>query len=136
MILVQCVKSKKRHPAKAKNLYDSVYWDALREYAEASDGEWMILSAKHGLLDPETVIKPYDEFGLTEPQCREIGDELVDIGVSNVEVIAGKKYTNPLTPELEAQGIEVVETCRGLQIGKRVSELQYMTKRLENESLC
>lgn len=44
----------------AKNLYDSTYFSLKQEYAEECCDEWKILSAKHGLLDPETEIGTYD----------------------------------------------------------------------------
>jgi hypothetical protein len=94
------------------------------------------LSAKHGLVDPDTVLEPYDEFGLDEEQCERIAWNLDERGYDTVEVIAGKKYTNPLTPELESFGIEVIELCRGLGIGERMSQLDTLTKRVKNESVC
>lgn len=44
----------------AKDLYTSPYFSLKREYAEECCDEWKILSAKHGLLDPETEIESYD----------------------------------------------------------------------------
>lgn len=53
---------------RAENLYDSTYFGAKRELAEAVtrwDGDsdstpWAILSAEHGILWPWKVVKPYD----------------------------------------------------------------------------
>jgi len=44
----------------AKELYTSNYFALKREYAETCCDEWRILSAEHGLLDPETKIEAYD----------------------------------------------------------------------------
>jgi len=44
----------------AKNLYDSSYFGLKWEYVEECCDEAKILSAKHGLLDPETEIESYD----------------------------------------------------------------------------
>jgi hypothetical protein len=60
VILLGCVKSKLGHRARAKDLYVSPLWRGRRAYAEASGCPWLILSAKHGLLDPEQTIAPYD----------------------------------------------------------------------------
>ena len=46
--------------APAKDLYTSALWQRRRRHAEASGRPWLILSAEHGLLDPETIIEPYD----------------------------------------------------------------------------
>jgi hypothetical protein len=56
-------------------------------------------------------------------------------GYDSVEVIAGKKYTDPLTPELEAKGIEVIEKCRGLSIGERMQRLDELIAAEQNESI-
>jgi len=135
-ILIQCTKSKRDEAATASNLYDeSTYYCKMRDYANTTGHPWFILSAKHGLLDPETQIEPYNEFGLTERQAETIAEELADAGFDTVEVIAGKKYTNPLTPELEAEGIEVIEKCRGLSIGERMQRLDELIAGEQNESL-
>ena len=60
LILVGCVKSKRGAPSAAKDLYDSPLWRCRRAYADRAGVPWYILSAKHGLLAPETVIVPYD----------------------------------------------------------------------------
>jgi len=135
MILIQCVNSKRDKACKAKRLYNSTYFNRMREYAEATGKPWKILSAKHGLVDPEDVVEPYDAFGLSQVQCRRIAAELDRQDVTTVKIVAGKKYTNPLTPELEAYGIEVTELCRGQQIGERLQTLKIMTKKISNHTL-
>jgi hypothetical protein len=94
------------------------------------------LSAKHGLVDPDTVLDPYDEYGLVENQCETIAEELVDMGVDTVEVIAGSAYTDPLTPALEARGIEVIELCRGLRIGNRMQKLKTLIDKEQHADIC
>ena len=136
MILIQCTKTKRDEPAKAKNLYDeSQYFRKMRAYAEATGEMWLILSAKHGLVDPETVIEPYDAFGLSDQQAEEIA-EAVAQQAEYVEIIAGKKYTDPLTTELEQRGLDVIELCRGMKIGERMAHLKDKTAQLTNSSLC
>lgn len=134
--LIQCTDSKRPEPAAAKDLYDeSKLFRKMRAYAEAKDCPWAILSAKHGLLRPDTHIEPYDAYGLSEKQAIEIASVLSDDGVTSAEIIAGKSYTNPLTPELESKGIDVVETCRGMGIGEREQRLVTLTRKLENSTL-
>jgi hypothetical protein len=137
MILIQCTQSKRSAKAKARTLYDeSDLFVAMRDYAEATGEDYYILSAKHGLVDPETQIEPYDERGITPKQARAIAEEIATGPSEYVEIIAGKDYTNPLTPELEARGIEVLEVCRGQRIGERIQTLNRKRRELENEQLC
>jgi hypothetical protein len=136
MILIQCTKSKRDEPAKAKNLYDeSDYFCKMRAYAEATDTMWFILSAKHGLLDPNTTVEPYDEFGLSEKQAEEIATEIANGPDQYVEICAGSEYKDPLIPELETRGIDVLELCRGMKIGARKQHLQQKTDRMMHDTL-
>jgi hypothetical protein len=58
--LVACVKTKATHPCPAKDLYRSPWFRKARRYVEATGAKWFILSAAHGLLDPDQVVAPYD----------------------------------------------------------------------------
>ena len=100
----------------------------MRDWARSTGNPWYILSAKHGLLDPMREIEEYNEVGLSVEQCEQIATELSDKGVAEVLITAGKKYTDPLTPELERLGVDVIEVCRGLQIGERMAELKKRTQ--------
>ena len=104
----------------AKDLYDSNYFGLKQEYAEECFDEWKILSAKHGLLDPETEIESYDA-SLNTRSDSYIGD--YEAGVWAVEtaqslsvwtsfkipythyvVLAGEDYVGhrPIQDELES----------------------------------
>lgn len=58
--LVGCVKGKLMHPAPARELYTSPLFIGRRRWVESTCDRWFILSAKHGLVDPATVLTPYD----------------------------------------------------------------------------
>ena len=58
--LVGCGKEKLEHAAPARDLYTGPLFRAARAWAEVNAARWFILSAKHGLLAPETVVEPYD----------------------------------------------------------------------------
>lgn len=134
--LIQCVKTKQPGTHRARDLYTSTYFDAMKQYAEARGEPWYILSAKHGLLHPDTPVEMYDEYGLSTQQSREIALELKNKGTLSVHVVGGKAYTDVLTPELEHHGIDVVEVARGLRIGERMKHLKDRVRELRNESLC
>lgn len=135
--LIQCTKSKRNTPSQARDLYDtSDLFTLMRDYAEARDEPWFILSAKHGLVAPDTELAPYDEFGLNESQCERAAWVLDERGYDTVQVIAGKEYTDELTPALEAQGIEVIELCRGLRIGNRMQKLKTLIDKEQYADIC
>lgn len=61
VILIGCTKAKRSEPAAARDLYDlSDLFRRRRQYAEAAGVPWAVLSARHGVIDPDQVIEPYD----------------------------------------------------------------------------
>jgi hypothetical protein len=46
----------------ARDLYLSPLFERRRRYAESSGQPWCILSGEHGLLDPGSIIEPYDVY--------------------------------------------------------------------------
>lgn len=134
--LIQCTDSKRKQPAPARLLYDeSSYFRAMREWAEAHDRPWYILSAKHGLVPPERRLGPYDERGISEEQAQRISRELWQQGYDVVHITAGRDYTNHLVPALEGRRIEVVNHFAGDRIQVRENKLKQETRELVNQSL-
>lgn len=60
IVLVACAGKKLPHAAPAKDLYASSLFEKSRAYAEDRAAAWFILSALHGLVEPDAVIEPYD----------------------------------------------------------------------------
>lgn len=60
VVLIGCGAAKQAKAAPAGELYTGNLFRAAREWAIAHGDRWGILSAKHGLLMPDTVIEPYD----------------------------------------------------------------------------
>lgn len=58
--LVGCAAAKLRRPAPARELYTSQLFRKAAAYAEANSDRWYVLSAKHGLVAPDTILEPYD----------------------------------------------------------------------------
>lgn len=126
--LISCTNAKRDHEAPARMLYDeSAYFKKMRAWAESRGDPWYILSAKHGLVDPDTPLAPYDERGLSDDQGERIAEQLSGRGVDRVYVCAGRDYLDALTPALEAEGIDVIDPFAGLQIGERMSKLDSLT---------
>lgn len=123
-ILISCTAAKREHEAPARMLYDeSAYFRKMRAWAESRVGEWFILSGKHGLVDPDEPIAPYDERGLSEAQAEETARALDERAISRVYVCAGRDYLNTLTPALEAVWIDVIDPFAGMRIGERMNKL-------------
>jgi hypothetical protein len=127
--LVSCVKTKREEPAVPKDLYTSAYFEKMRSYAEQYHDDWWILSAKHGLIDPNCdPIEPYDETlsgaGVAKKRewAEEVAEQLDERGLLSEDVTlvfhAGKDYYGELLPLVEDSGVSLEIPTEGLAIGE------------------
>lgn len=137
--LVSCVKSKLDRPALAKDLYTSALFRALRAYAEDNANEWFILSAEHGLVEPDLVLAPYERTLNRMPKAQRdewaarVKDELaarIPTG-TDVIILAGERYREALVPFLRGRGHRVEIPLEGLSFGRQLRRL----KELRGEEL-
>jgi hypothetical protein len=61
LVLVSCVSQKLSEPAPARLLYRSDWFIKVRTLIEARKADWVILSALHGVVAPDTCIAPYEK---------------------------------------------------------------------------
>jgi hypothetical protein len=130
VILLGCVKSKLGHRAHAKDLYVSPLWQGRRRYAEASGQPWQILSAKHGLLDPEQTIAPYDvalahldadargRWGQRVTQA--LTERYGSLIAMTFEVHAGDAYWRAIAPRLSELGATLSRPLARLTMGRQL----------------
>lgn len=132
LALVACVAGKVGHASPAKDLYDSDWFHKARRFVEARAWPWRILSAKHGLLDPDQVIEPYEVSLLHMAKAARRAwaesvlvalDELV-VEHRAVVVLAGVRYREHLVPALEARGVRVEVPLAGMGIGRQLAWLK------------
>lgn len=135
VVLISCVKTKRAYPCAAKDLYESTLFRAQREYAETVAQYWFILSAKYGLLTPDTKIEPYEQtlnnVGIAE---RRAWAERVATALkgkispgTKVVITAGENYCRFLTPLIEAWGSRVERPLKGLRMGFQPGRLRELT---------
>lgn len=58
--LIACSSGKLDRPAPARDLYTSDLFRKSVAYVESIGAPWVVLSALHGVVKPDTVIEPYD----------------------------------------------------------------------------
>ncbi|MFY1657689.1 DUF6884 domain-containing protein [Micromonospora sp. WMMD1274] len=102
VVIVPCGAAKLDHPAPAGRMYTGSYHRACRRAADRLGGRLVILSARYGLLTPDTVIEPY-ELRMGQPgavtvptlraQARRLG---IDVA-GTVTVLAGRDYADPVS---------------------------------------
>ena len=130
--LVSCGKRKLAVPAKARDLYVSHLFQAMRLYAETHSDRWYILSAKFGLLKPTQVVRPYDSTlqdmsaSVRRTWAAAVSDDLRRILPPHARVLllAGRRYRADLEPFLIAHDVPVRVPMRGLPTGKQLQWLK------------
>lgn len=131
VFLVSCAKSKLSRKARAAELYVSPLFQKARGYAERHSNRWFILSAKHGLVRPETTISPYNLTLKTMPRedrklwASNVLDSLrrtlkpTDL----ITILAGQRYREFLVPALLRDGYAVEQPLEGKSLGRQLQWL-------------
>ena len=138
--LVACGKTKRGSRSLAKDLYTSTLFKFARSLAEREGDRWFILSARHGLVDPEGELDPYNQSLVTAGRAERrawavrVYLQALRVGAQQwggVTFLAGSAYQEPLGALLAQLGLVVEDPMKGLGVGKR---LQWMKRRLSEES--
>lgn len=135
--LVACTKTKASHPCAARDLYRSPWFRKARRFVEATGAPWFILSAEHGLLDPDAVIAPYERtlIHMTRDErlswARAVHNQLLARRLlpgfgRRIVFLAGEVYRSPLEDWITLSGREpdaVDVPLRGLGLGQQLAWL-------------
>jgi hypothetical protein len=135
IVLISCVSMKLNKETKAKDLYISPLFKMNYAYAESlKPSAIYILSAKYGLVHPDTVIPPYEQT-LNTMKSTEVKDWALDvidqmegkIDFQKDEIIflAGERYRKLLMPLCRNAKVPL----EGLGIGK---QLGWLKKKLDS----
>jgi len=131
-VIVPCGRSKvwAKHPdagpTPAAGAYTGAPFTVNRQYAEASGGEWVILSAKYGFLRPTDVIPgPYEvtfKSRATNPIAFEaLREQVRRMGLdrySEVVGLGGKEYRRAVEEAFQGTPVTLRFPFSGLPIGK------------------
>lgn len=123
IVLVSCGKRKLPDAAPAKDLYISPRFQEARKFAETFSDRWFVISAKHGLLSPDSVISPYDLDldSLSESRQQAWAASVIeglskrDLSESNITVLAAGNYASLLRNQLKSCGIAAAFPFLGSQ---------------------
>jgi hypothetical protein len=143
--LVACVATKAKEPSPARDLYVSPLFRGRRRYVERSCERWFILSARHGLLEPERLLEPYDDaLGDIPTSARRRWSEQVLANIQQrvgrlqdhiFEVHAGADYRNfGLVSGLQAAGARVEIPAEGLRQGEQLAFYNSASARVSDGS--
>jgi hypothetical protein len=131
VLLVGCVAKKAPYAAPACELYTSDLFKKRRAYAEMQGIPWAIVSAKYGIVLPDTPIEPYD-MAMREYRDRPEAEleawrrrakttlQKVWPRLRAVELHAGQDYFNALLPVARDLGLTVIRPLQGKGIGEQL----------------
>ena len=133
--LVSCVSAKRPDPVPAQDLYHSPWFQKARAYVTGqmrTGNEWFILSAKHHLVAPDTVIAPYELTlnAMAQPARRQWAATVMEALTPRLQdgdrvvFLAGARYREYLEKEVAALRCTVSVPMAGLRIGR---QLQWLT---------
>ncbi len=126
--LVSCSSMKLGRHARASDLYASPIFKKSRAWAERYCDDWRILSAKHGLVRPESILEPYD-LSLKDMTLEQREDWRNDVGRGLADEypdgatfvwLAGGLYMGTLRFIPRPGDYDHEEPMRGMQIGERL----------------
>lgn len=133
IVLISCVSQKLHHLAKAKNMYVSTLFKLNLKYANSLfPDDIYVLSAKHGLLDLEQEIEPY-ELTLNSMRTAEIREwakhvlrqlkSITSLEETEFIFLAGGKYRKYLLPHIK----NALVPLEGFRIGEQLQRLKELT---------
>jgi len=121
--LLSCGKTKAKTAVPAKHMYLGTLFSLQYQYALQHADMIYILSAKYGLLDPETIIEPYDETLLKKSKKDRLAwaERVLEVMPQADEYIflAGAKYREFLADKLQPASVPL----EGLSIGRQLQKL-------------
>ena len=129
IFLVSCVSKKRKGVLPAKDLYSSAWFLKAKTFVEMQQQSWYILSAKYGLLEPDSSIESYNitlkslkvkerkAWALTVIESLETKESCVD----EVVIFAGKFYREFLVHSLGSFCGKVTVPLAGLRLGQQMS---------------
>lgn len=133
LVLISCVSKKLLHRAKARDLYVSTLFKLNLKYAiSLSPNEIYVLSAKHGLLELEREIEPYEQTlnNMRAAETKEWANNVLQQlrSVTSLEeaefiFLAGEKYRKYLLPHIK----NAVVPLERLRIGEQLQRLKDLT---------
>lgn len=125
-IFLSCVKQKQNKPCEAKDMYISSLFKGSYKYAKQLGGDIYILSAKYGLLKPDTIIEPYEQTLNAEDRngikrwSKQVIEQMKKEGINfndKAVFLCGKNYRMYLMPLFKTAAAPL----KHLGIGKQLA---------------
>jgi hypothetical protein len=138
-IAVGCSKTKRSRPSKARDLYTSSRFQTSVDIAELYEADYAILSGKHGLVEPDKTLYPYDvdisnlevprqaEWAasvLDDLKIKSSGKSITLLATGNYACIIdayNRKLTSPLPISFPLLGLDEYSVSHWLETSKKIA---------------
>lgn len=132
MALVSCTGPTQSHATRARDHFTAPLFQALCRHAEREAGRWFLLSAEHGLLDPDTVIAPSStvldrkDVKRLKAWSAKVIEQLTPQldGIERIVLLANARSREFLLDFLREDGRQVEIPLEGLSLGAQLDWLQ------------
>ncbi|NDJ84415.1 MAG: hypothetical protein GYB66_00880 [Chloroflexi bacterium] len=138
--LVAGSKSQQKVPALSQLLYRTPLFQKTSLYVEQHYERWYILSAKYGLLEPDTVIEPYslsfhdlsrdERFRWARRVIERLSHQRIRTH-DTIAIFAGKHFQEFLIPVMEGRRFNVTVPLSGMNAAQ---QLRWLEHALQNEN--
>lgn len=132
LFLIACSEAKLSYPAPAVELYQGQAFKLAVKASHKADADILILSAKHGVVQPDQILEPYDCSLLRRSSswradwAKRTSDQLSKYKNRPTTILAGKFYAQAVV------GFKNKSTpLAGLGIGQQLAVLSKMAKGIE-----
>lgn len=129
LVVIPCGGRKASEPVPAGLLYTGSYHRVCRRAADRLGGHIVILSARHGFLELDTVVAPYDlrmgQGGSVTVEALREQAARRDLGGDEVIVLAGRAYADRVTA-VWPHAIRPLDGARGM--GHQMAILNTITR--------
>lgn len=141
LVIVPCGSRKiwsrfpKSRATKAEEAYVGAPFKVNRAFAQKFADKWVVLSAKHGFIEPNFVIPENYNVSFSDPKTNPIRvdslkSQVKKKGLENFDVVialGGKNYTDVVKEVIVGHG-KLIEPTEGLPIGKAVKLVKSLTR--------
>lgn len=140
LVIIPCGKAKtwdtdpEAQDVTARFVYTSSYFKVNKEYAEKYGSEWLILSAKYGLIPPDFIIPDNYDISFNNSSSNPISIEQVQdqarkySGFDFVTALGGKTYADIVSKVFTERGLPVLTPSKGLPLGLSMQKVKNAIK--------
>lgn len=141
LVITGCTAKKLSFGAPAKNLYQGVLFKKIKKLVDYNQLDFMILSAKYGLIHANEIIEPYNKTLKSKSDILELRKmvipklKVIELNYDLIIIIMGKKYRDVLSPLFNDNKYKMVYDERGIGgLTSKINEyLKYPLNKMLND---